>query len=126
TQITVGMREVALKRTAWRDHEHKEGDFFARHMIPVVVGPKGRLYIIDHHHLALALLKEGVKEALVSLTADLSVLKGEAFWTYLDNVGWCHPYDADGRRAGFDDIPGEVAGLADDPYRSLAGALRRA
>ena len=36
-----------------------------------------------------------------------------------------HAYDADGRRRGFADSEA-VAALADDPFRSLAGELRRA
>ena len=127
TQITVGMREVDLKRVAWRETSPKKAQgFFARHMIPVVIGPKGRFYVIDHHHLALALHLEGVEDALVSITADLGELSPAAFWTYLDNVHWCHPYDGAGRRQVFDAIPGAVSELADDPFRSLSGALRRA
>jgi hypothetical protein len=49
-----------------------------------------------------------------------------SFWVVLDNRGWCHPYDADGRRRDFDDIPSAVSDLVDDPYRSLAGELRQA
>src|SRR5208283_1482666 len=81
TQITVGMREVALKRESWRHQSEKKGDeFLGRHMIPVVVGPKERHHIIDHHHLALALLEEKVEAVLVMVVADLSKLAPDAFW----------------------------------------------
>ena len=63
---------------------------------------------------------------LVTVAADLSSLSKTRFWTFLDNRAWCHLYDADGRRRDFDDIPTSIAKLADDPYRSLAGELRRA
>jgi len=36
-----------------------------------------------------------------------------------------HPYDAQGRRRHYDDIPRSVAELKDDPFRSLAGEVRR-
>ncbi len=36
------------------------------------------------------------------------------------------PYDAEGVRQDFKAIPKAVADLADDPFRSLAGELRRA
>lgn len=126
TQITVGLREVELKRKQWRAHLGEGADFIERHMIPAVLGPKGRHYVLDHHHLVRALLDEGVKDILVSVTADLSALSKAAFWTYLDNVAWCHPYDAKGIRRDFTAIPTLVADLQDDPYRSLAGELRRA
>jgi hypothetical protein len=127
TQVTVGLGEVAEKRRQWREEAGDKGaDFLGKHMIPVVLGPKGRRYIIDHHHLCRALHEEGVRDILVNVVADLSVLTKPALWIYLDNRGWCHPYDASGRRCDFDAIPSAVADMKDDPYRSLAGELRRA
>jgi hypothetical protein len=95
-------------------------------MVPTVLGPKEAHYIIDDHHLSLALHQEGVKEVLVTVAADLSKLSKDSFWRYLDNRSWCHPYDAKGRRTDFDDIPRSLDKLEDDPYRSLAGDLRHA
>ena len=57
--------------------------------------------------------------------ADLRRLPREAFWIYLDNRGWLHPFDERGRRRNYDDVPRHVWDLVDDPYRSLAGELRR-
>lgn len=126
TQITVGMREVALKRESWRQHTDRKGaEFLGRHMIPVVRGPKGRHHIIDHHHLALALIEEGVEAVMVVVVADLSRLEPDAFWIFLDNRGWMHPFDTQGKRRGYKDIPKSVRLMKDDPYRSLAGELRR-
>ncbi len=127
TQITVGFREVAEKRRAWADRSDKgAGKFLGSHMIPTVLGPKQRHYVLDHHHLALALHQAGQKEVLVTVLVDLSALAKASFWTYLDNRAWCHPYDAAGHRRSFDDIPTRISNMADDPYRSLAGELRRA
>jgi hypothetical protein len=127
TQITVGMREVAAKRAHWRSiRDSNGGIFLGHHMIPVVLGPARRHYIIDHHHLALALHSEGVEAVLVTIVANLSHLDREAFWFFLDNSGMSHPYDAEGVRRSSADIPKSVTGLADDPFRSLAGELRRA
>src|SRR5580692_4211067 len=126
TQITVGMREVKAKRKSWREHpDRKKPDFLGNHMIPVIWGPKGDYYVIDHHHLSLALHQEGVKHVMISVTADLRRLTREAFWVYLDNRGWLHPFDEHGRRRTYDDVPRRLADLVDDPYRSLAGELRR-
>ena len=62
TQITVGMREVQAKRERWREMRKDAGEFLGKHMIPVILGPKLRHYVIDHHHLARALHDEGVKK----------------------------------------------------------------
>ena len=125
TQITVGMREVEQKRSDWRGlAPTKSAQFLGRHMIPVVRGPKGRLYVIDHHHLARALHEEGVTEVLISPVADLRALEKDEFWTFMDNRGWMHPFDTDGQRQPRTSLPKSVADLEDDPYRSLAGELR--
>src|SRR5262252_6527098 len=107
TQITVGMREVEEKRKRLRKQKpQKIGAFMGHHMIPVVLGPKKRHYVIDHHHLSLALYKEGLQDVLVTVVLDLSALDLDAFWTVLDHKS--------------------LVQLKDDPFRSLAGALRRA
>ncbi len=36
-----------------------------------------------------------------------------------------HPFDDQGHRRPYEEIPKSVTGLIDDPYRSLAGELRR-
>lgn len=127
TQMTVGFHEVEEKRRRFGERSrHAEGHFLGRHMLPTVIGPKGRRYLIDNHHLAFALMREGVEAVLVSSVADLSSLSKGAFWTFLDNRAWCHPYDAQGGRRDFDDIPTALKDLEDDPYRSLAGDLRHA
>ena len=127
TQMTVGYREVAEKQRAWAERSDKgAARFLGSHMIPTVLGPREHHYVVDHHHLAMALHLAGQREVLVSVMSDLSALTKASFWTYLDNRAWCHPYDAAGRRHAFDDIPRQIADLADDPYRSLAGELRRA
>jgi len=127
TQITVGMREVNAKRKNWREMKAKKvAKFLGTHMIPVILGPKDRHYVIDHHHLARALHDEGVKEVMVTVVSNLSMLEGEAFWVVLDNRNWMHPFNDEGRRCGYKDIPHSVNDLIDDPFRSLAGELRRA
>lgn len=126
TQITVGMREVDEKRKLLRKRgATKIGNFLGDHMIPVILGPKQRHYVIDHHHLSLALHKEGVKKVLVTVVADLSALEPDDFWIVLDHRAWVHPYDQEGRRRDFAKIPKSIEKLKDDPFRSLAGELRR-
>jgi hypothetical protein len=126
TQITVGMAEVAEHRRRWREKRGKKArGYLGTHMIPVILGPKRRHYIIDHHHLARALHDDGVRDLLVDVIADLSALDTESFWFTMDCSGWMHPFDEKGRRRSYDALPKSVSDLVDDPYRSLAGALRR-
>jgi hypothetical protein len=128
TQITVGMREVDAKRKEWQAKAKAKGkgeEFLGKHLIPVILGPKDRHYVIDHHHLTRALHEEGVDGVLVTVVANLAKLDRDTFWFNLDNRGWMHPFDDEGRRCDYKDIPKSVSELVDDPFRSLAGALRR-
>ncbi len=92
TQITVGMREVEAKRKRWREKgAKKEVKFLEDHMIPVILGPKKRHYIIDHHHLARALHEEGRKDVLVTVVADLSKIDKECFGSFSTTAVGCIP-----------------------------------
>ena len=73
TQMTVGIREVKEKRKRWREHKsaRKRAELLGKHMIPVVLGPDQRYYVVDHHHLARALHDEGVKDILVTVIGNL-------------------------------------------------------
>ena len=125
TQMTVGMREVREKRKRFREKGKKQSDMIGKHMIPVVRGPDKRYYVVDHHHLARALHDEGVKDILVTVIGDLTMVGRDAFWGVMDNKRWVYPYDAKGERRPFKDLPKSIRDLKDDPYRSLAGELRR-
>lgn len=126
TQMTVGMREVRLKRGEWKAKREAEGSqYLGIHMIPAVKGPDGKFWILDHHHLVLALHEEGVIDVLVSLIADLGSLKTGEFLTFMDNLNWLHPYDGNGRRRKPKHLPRHIADLKDDPFRALAGEARR-
>src|SRR5512143_3482242 len=81
TQVTVGMREVNVKRRRWQEkHSHNAADYLNRHRFPVILGPCARRYLIDRHHLALALRDEGILELPVSIVADMSALSSIEFW----------------------------------------------
>lgn len=56
-------------------------------MIPVVLGPDRERYVVDHHHLALALHEQGEKDVLVSVVADLTMVDKNAFWVVLELMG---------------------------------------
>ena len=108
TQMTVGFREVEEKRKRWREESKKKGEeFLGKHMIPVVLGPEDRHYVIDHHHLARALHDEGVKEAMVTVVKNLRALEPEFV---LVRPGQSQ-LDAFVRRYG---PPAPIQGFADD------------
>lgn len=127
TQMTVGYAEVQQKRQLWKGMKKAERDrFLSHHWFPAVEGPKNDLYIVDHHHLGRALLEEGVKDCQVVLLKNLDQLDRPEFWVVMDHHQWVHPYDAKGKRQDVSKLPNSLKGLVDDPYRSLAGEVRRA
>jgi hypothetical protein len=126
TQVTVGMREVDIKRRRWREKHSHPADYFNAHWFPVILGPRTRYYLIDRHHLTRGLQDEGIPELPVSIMADLGELSLDKFWTALELQNWTHPFDDEGVRRAYDNMPISVNELIDDPYRSLAGALKRA
>ncbi len=129
TQMTAGFREVKAKRREWKDVDGSQSDrrkFIENHVIPAVIGPREDVYITDHHHIARALLDEGAKHALVVIHCDLSALPEMTFWNFMDQMSWCRPVDDHGQHQGFGQIPKDLEGLKDDPYRSLSAAVERA
>ena len=127
TQLSVGMREVERKRAGWRElPRDKAGKFLGAHMIPAVIGPGGEPWIVDHHHLVLALHLEGEEKVMVSVLARLEGLPRKRFYAFMDSHNWLHPYDGEGRRRDWRELPAHVGKLIDDPYRPLAGEVRRA
>lgn len=127
TQITVGGAEVATKRAQWKQLKRKDRErTLASHWFPAVRGPGGQHFIVDHHHLGRALHEELVKRVWVMQLDDLSDVEGEQFWRLMEFHRWAHPFDEKGRRRPFSAIPHGVGTLRDDPYRSLAGFVRKA
>ena len=127
TQLTAGFAEVALKPREWAQlsKKHRKA-LLASHWFPAVLGPRGRSYIVDHHHLGLALHEEGVERVKLMVLEDLSYLATTIFWRVMEQRNWVHPFDATGERRPYADIPPRITELADDPHRSLAGLLRSA
>ncbi len=127
TQMTAGFAEVALKRREWAALSKKERkQLLQSHWFPSVLGPRGHSYIVDHHHLGLALHEEGVERVKLMVLEDLSYLMPTVFWRVMEQRNWVHPFDDTGKRHPCTDVPRSITELKDDPYRSLAGMLRTA
>jgi hypothetical protein len=125
TQMTVGFQEVARKRCNWkRRHPDDRSSYLKAHPVPVVIGPDG-IWMIDRHHLVRMLHEEGLEEIGVEIVTDLSHCTSDAFLSFMERRSWFHLFDEKGQRQSRGTIPRHVTGLRDDPYRSLAGAVRR-
>jgi hypothetical protein len=129
TQFTAGMLEVKLKRARLRALEKRPSelvDFILETPIRVVLGPSNKAYVIDHHHLGLALLKEHFQNAPMEVEADFSNLSSEEFWEKMQAVQYVHLFGAKGKAKPLRALPKNLRQLKDDPYRSLAAFVRLA
>ncbi len=127
TQLTVGMIVVQDKRKhlAGMSAADQQG-YMKAHPMPAVVGPQGKLYISDHHHLGRGALEAGVPTGFLLVEADLSKCGLESFWKEMNESLWVHPLDENGVRHNYSMIPDKLSKLVDDVYRSLAGYVRDA
>ncbi|SAK55768.1 chromosome partitioning protein ParB [Caballeronia hypogeia] len=127
TQMTHGERQIHQKAEAYRAlSRHALEKAIAEKPIAVVLGPERTPYVIDHHHVACALWRVEVREAPFVLVTDLSSLSHAQFWLTLENCSWTYPYDAQGRRVAFSNMPEHMWDAVDDEFRSLAAFVRDA
>ncbi|MFG1358060.1 ParB-like protein [Xanthobacter pseudotagetidis] len=126
TQLTLGMSEV--KRRARQMGGLSKADLKAllkARPVPHVVGPKGRHYMVDHHHLCRALLRiDHDWVYLGARFADWSSLELGAFWHRMEAAQYCWPIDMEGNRRPCVKIPDNVDALTDNPWRTLARGVR--
>lgn len=123
TQMAVGYEEVSAKRSKWQTlSNERKLDFLASHPFPAIYGPNARYFVVDGHHMALALLQEGVDTVSVRQIEDLSNLSANQFFVTLQKRGLiCFS----GAPQTLSELPCALQDLADDPFRSLVARLRR-
>ena len=126
TQFAVGMIEVKNKEAELASKTGPALSAYQRkHPEPVVKGPGGALFITDHHHPARAMADRGIETTSCRLEADYSGFDPHSFWAKMSEQGWVYLYDENGKGPRSPaDLPRTVEGLKDDPYRSLASAVR--
>ena len=127
TQFSVGYAEVRLKAAEWKKLGKKQRQqALESHVFPAVLGLDDVYYIVDHHHLGIALIEQDMKEVWVTKLDDMSWLEPTTFWRTMEFRSWTHPYDHRGRRRDYAEMPQKLTKMQDDPYRSLAGLVRLA
>lgn len=130
TQFAVGMLEVDEKIEVVRGYDKKQiRDYVDENPVPVVIGPQGDLYLVDHHHFLAVCYHVGIKKVRINIVKDLSKRRMSylQFWKWMFKTRNSYPYCQFGqgpRKALY--LPKDIRGVADDPYRSLAWFVRKA
>jgi hypothetical protein len=121
TQAIAGMAAVKEKEKKLGKFSKTERVAYLKmRPVPVVIGPGGFYYMVDHHHMSLALIKSGHKSLFVKVIADWSDLSTDIFWEKMKASHYTYLKDGEGLEITPADLPVEVTSLRDDPYRSLA------
>lgn len=132
TQSAVGMAAAACKsgRITAKARQGKLTDYLLDdgRWVPMVRGPGGKFYLTDHHHLSTAVLNadlpEKQKKLYAYLLKDWSDLSEADFWAKMEkhNLTWLQ--SPDGKRIKPAELPHKIAGLQDDPLRTLSAWVR--
>jgi hypothetical protein len=126
-QGAIGEFEVAQKAKQIKDDPSKAEDRLAKDPIKVVRGPNRDLFIIDHHHSALAWLDAGFPGGICSIEHPELSADSARFWDQLADKKLDHLEDRNGVAIPHEKLPRTLPELRseDDPYRSLAGLVRK-
>ncbi len=127
TQSSVGFKEVDLKldEIAERDEDDVLAAYKQKKAGKAVVGPNDVLYLVDGHHFARALHKYGSSNMWVEILHDFSDLSSAEFWAKMKQKKLVYLKDQHGNDITPSELPKTVAGLKNDPYRSLAYFVRK-
>lgn len=127
TQIAVGLTEALERRKEFQRLSKEQLEkLLAKEPLPVVVAPSGRFYILDGHHRVFALWGSEVKDVSAEIEGNYSFVGTKKFWSLMKLRGWIYPFDERGQGPlAPEALPLKVSELKDDPYRSLAGQVRK-
>ncbi len=128
TQFSVGAKEIQFRsvKIEGKDEDGTLADYKKENAGKVVIGPDGSFFLVDGHHFARALFEMGKESMRVEILKDYSDLSWNAFWAKLRQKHLCYLRDSRGRLRSPSELPKTIAGLKDDPYRSLSWLVRRA
>jgi hypothetical protein len=127
TQFAVGYWEVEQRAASIAQKKPKKLQaYLQEHLALLVVGPGDVPYLVDGHHLCMAMLKSGRGNTVEArVEANWRDLSKDEFWKKMREGNWVYPYDHQGRGPlDVAKLPAKVTDLTDDAYRSLAWAVR--
>ena len=127
TQGAIGLHQVTAKANKLRKMKHKEQKrYLAARPVPVVLDRDRRTYLIDRHHLCAACQRSEIHKVYIIVVADFSDSKSDGeFWTRMRKAHYTLLHGARGENITPENLPLSIHELPDDPYRSLAGLVRR-
>jgi hypothetical protein len=127
TQFAVGYWEIDRRAEKVVTKGAKKLEkYLEEHVGQIVIGPGGVPYIIDRHHLACIMQRTGKSPTIYAIVqANFKTMEIDSFWKEMAIHNWTYLFDNKGD-GPLDprELPKSVEGLQDDPFRSLAWAVR--
>lgn len=125
TQFGVGMVDVRAKREEFRQGKKHAKNYLKENRAKIVIGPGGKYYLIDRHHLTRAAYMEGRAETYAEIVDNLAHMDEVKFWKTMEERRWVRLSDETGKARKLAELPRHIKDLKDDPYRSLAWVIRQ-
>ncbi len=120
TQFGVGELQVAQeKKELARKSPGKLRKTILDKKIAVVIGPDGKFWLVDRHHLSRALWEIGERRVPVQIVGRID--KPDEFWRAMRSANWAWLFDERGNPRDPAELPPHIKDLPDYGYRSLAG-----
>lgn len=125
TQAAVGFKEVEKKaKKIQKKQDGKLDKFLRKEAVPVVLGIGNKKYMIDGHHFLAAAYRQKIDNVYYEVIEDLSKSATEsAFWDKMIENKRVYL-----KRSGLpiqpQDLPKDISGMIDDPYRTFAAEVR--
>jgi hypothetical protein len=127
TQSVVGDLEVRHKIGIIQDFKRKRDliSYMKKHIIPTVIGPRDKVYIVDHHHFVKAVMQTRCSPFVyATCIINLNHLSISDFWHYMVKNNLVYLKDKYGDTIPPRRLPKTMFQLDNDPYRSLAWMTR--
>jgi hypothetical protein len=128
TQMCVGLAEVRSRQADFRAESSRERrSYLGSKPVPLARNSAGAVWMIDRHHRLRALLElEPEAVAFGYVVLEVASDARAVVLEELQRRGWLYLHD--GRGLGPlppSDLPSNLLGLQDDPYRSLVWKLKK-
>jgi len=129
TQANIGLYQVEYTK-AWLnliDSGKSQifpsiNEFLQQKIVPVVIGPEGKLYMVDNHHTMRAIWDyyQGEPNIKVSIKILQNWQDKSDFWTAMQTNNYTY-LGPPGAEINPREIPNSIGDLTDDPYRAAVG-----
>lgn len=129
TQFTAGFYAVEIKREKIEKlyQEGKLRGYLRKKVAPIVISPDGEAYLLDRHHLGLALNRASIPKSYKRLythtVKHYTSLSTEAFWKQMRKEGFVNLLDQNAIKSPRR-LPLSLDQLRDDPHRSFVWLLK--